>query len=114
MKRLKEIASRASLLNLIRILRGNTETLSDIIAAQNAKINELETTVRPSLQQLEREHSERLTVEVERLSGLSDRGLQHDLERKYGTTGWAKKLISQTMTDRANVRDWNHYLGHGK
>lgn len=111
MKRLKEIASRASLLNLVTILRRNTQTLSEIIAAQNTKIAELESVPHANMHQLEKEHCERVNVEVERLSTLSDKALQCDLEKKFGTTSWAKSLISKMMADRASERDWSHYPG---
>lgn len=111
MKRLKEIASRASLLNLVAILRRNTQTLSDIIAAQNTKIDELESVPRANMHQLEKDHRENLNIEVARLSKLSDKAFQCDLEKKFGRTSWAKSLISKMISDRASEREWSHFPG---
>lgn len=105
MKRLKEIASRASLLNLVTILRRNAQMLSEIIAAQNTKIDELESVPHADMHQLEKDHRESLNIEVARLSELSDTAFQCDLEKRFGKTSWAKSLISKMISDRRSERE---------
>lgn len=91
MKYLKELAGR---------LIQKTKLLESVVASQKQRILHLEAKEEPSIHAMEVEH-ERQTHNIDEMrSSMSDADLRLDLEKQYGNTKWAKKVIDGIVTAR--------------
>jgi hypothetical protein len=106
MKLIKEImhSSRLSVTRIMRVLFGRIKILENNIAAQEQRLKDLESREEPNTHTMEISEENRRQEKTSRRGGLTDWRLKIDLMRQYGTTKWAKKLISEMINKRTASR----------
>lgn len=57
-----------------------------------------------SIHSMEVKHENRVENEKLRRDAMNDGNLRHDLEKQYGITRWAKKLIDEILAMRTRTR----------
>lgn len=111
MKRLSEFVSPTSVVALISRMTRKLKTLEGIVASQRRRLFNLGAKgikEVPSTHTMEIEQDNRMEIDVQRRDAMSDPELRVDLEKKYGKTGWAKKLVNEIVSARADARDDNN------
>lgn len=106
MKQIKEIVRRThtSMSRLISQLKRKVRSLDDVVADQRQRLFELESRSKPSIQAMEQRQHDKRTEIFEMRESLNSGDLQLDLEKQYGTTRWARRLINELLKKRSESR----------
>jgi len=105
MKQLRELVRRAPVVKFVAKLLRQMKRLEDTITVQSDRLSDLEAKEIPSIHSLELIQEVRIQNESDRHAAMSEPELRRDLEKEYGGTKWAKKLINEIMAARVAVRE---------
>lgn len=93
---------------IVGILQGRLSKLERELSSQERRVSDLEDIKEHDLHSMEVQQSERVEREDARQEELSDSQLRSELETKYGTTKWAKDLISSIIFGRRRKTEIEH------
>ena len=115
MKHPAEMARRAHtvMVRLVNGLHEDVKLMEATIDSQGRQISEFVAQEQASIQVMEQEQCDRKDVEVKRRKTLSDKALIADLERQYGHTNWAKRVILGILKNRNESEDIRWPIAQG-
>lgn len=93
---------------IVEVLLGRINKLEEDVSSQGRRITGVENKSQPSIHSMEVKESDRRESEEARQDTLSDNALREELKTKYGTTKWAKNLISSIILGRRRKSGINH------
>lgn len=85
---------------IVEVLLGRMSQVEKDVLSQEQRISKVEERNGPSIHSMELKEHDRLEKEETRQDTLSERDLRNELKVKYGTSGWAKKLIESILLKR--------------
>ena len=94
------LRTRYSLVRLVSELKGEIRGLKGTVTSQRERLSKLETGGQSSIHSMEVEQHNQKQREVKRRDPMTDGELRSDLEKQYGTTNWARKLINGLLAKR--------------
>lgn len=86
--------------DIAEILLRRVRRVEQNAALQERRISDLEGARGSQLHSMEEKQEAKIEREERRQDTLSDQELARDLERQYGTTRWAKRVINELMSKR--------------
>ena len=107
MKRIPVLARVPSLAALIRRLTMRMRALEVSVASQSNAISKLGPADRPSIQEMQIAEEARVAGNAERRDAMSEGELRVDLEKTYGVTRWARRLVDGIVAKRRSARKIN-------